>query len=367
VILIRDGYLNKFAPLRRDKLIHIDDIHEQLYPLKESNTDYITMSGKIYKYYYDNLYYLKKPIINKRNGYVYVSITFKDGINRNRRLHVLLAKMFIFNPKPKQYNIVGHKDNNKQNYELSNLYWTNNKENIQKAIDDGLNVERKAEDNEFSTYIIVKDKNTKEIVGVYGSLRECARCIDNITISTISKVYKKENYKPRTRKYIYSECSKEEFESYPNLQNIHLEENVTGNKNPKVFRMSNKNIRYSEIFDNQITASKICGISQGIISHILLGESCNPYNGWYFEMIDEIERKSSSAYQNQLATVDGYTIKNIKDGRILEFESGEELKKYFGLRGHDIRHYIKKNHILMSEWKIISSNNKEELGNLNAG
>ena len=108
--------------MRKEKLISKNNIDEVLYPLKESDTDYITMSGNVYKYYYDDLYLKKKTHINKHNGYVYVSITCKDGKNRNRRLHVLMAQTFLFNPNPQKYKIVGHKDNNKSHCELLNLF-----------------------------------------------------------------------------------------------------------------------------------------------------------------------------------------------------------------------------------------------------
>ena len=366
MVYIKNSSLKKCAPLRREELIHKDDIDEALYPLKESDTDYITISGNVYKYYYDDLYYKKKPQVNNHNGYIYVSITCKDGKNRNRRLHVLMAKTFLFNPNPKKYKIVGHKDNDKSHYELSNLYWTDNQENTQKAVDDGLNINKKAEENDASTYIKVIDKETNNIVGVYGSLRECERCIDNITLSTISKVYKKSDYKPRNRRFIYQISNKFEFDSYPDLQNKHLVESKSNNKNPKVFRMSNSKLNYSTILDNQTTASKICGIPQATISAMLLGKIDNTYNNWTFELLDEISPKDSSAYQNQLMTVDGYTIKNINDGRIMEFNSGQELKDYFGLNGHDTNHYIKTGHILMSEWEVISKSRKV-LVNANAG
>lgn len=343
--------------MRKEKLIHISDINETLYPIKESDCDYITMSGNVYKYYFDDLYYKRSSYVNKHNGYVYVSITCKDGKNRNRRLHVLLGKTFLFNPNPKKYKIVGHKDNDKTHYELSNLYWTDNQENTQKAFDDGLSVTKKAEHNELSKYIKVIDKITHEIVGVYGSLRECERCIDNITLSCISKAYKKD-YVPRTRKYIYKESSKEEFDTYPYLQNIHLIENLPNNKKPKIFRMSNKKLKYSAILDNQVAASEISGIPQAEISHILSNNNATSYNGWEFELLDETERINTSAYQNHLDTVDGYTIKNINDGRILEFNSGKDLLDYFNLKGHHIKSYVNKDHILMSEWVIISTNKK---------
>ena len=178
--------------------------------------------------------------------------------------------------------------------------------------------------------------------------------------------YKKKKYVPRTRKYIYHECSKQEFDDHADIQNIHLVENASNNKSPKVFRMSNEKLKYSTILDNQVTASKICGIPQSMISQIILGKVDNPYNGWCFELLDEIERKESSAYQNHIMTVDGYTIKNINDGRILEFSSGQELKDYFGLNGHDVGQYIKNDHILMSEWEVISKSRKV-LVNANTG
>lgn len=360
MVFIRKSSLKKHAALRRDKLIHIDDIKEKLYPLKESNVDYITMSGNVYKYYYDNLYFKRKTFINKNNGYVYVSITLKNGKNAGRRLHVLLAKTFLFNSNSKSFKIVGHKDNDKTNNNLSNLYWTNTQENTQKAFDDGLIIQKKSEENQSSIYLKAIDKDTNKIVGVYGSLRECARCIDNITLSSISKVYKKENYKPRNRKYIYALSSKEEYDVHPELQSKHLIENKGETKSPIIFRMTNSKLNYSNILDNQKTASTICNIPQSTISSILKGNSPNPYNGWYFENLGKINnRKESTAYQNHLATVDSYTIKNINDGRILEFNSGKELIDYLGIKGHDTVQYIKKDQILMNEWKIIKKQLKE--------
>ena len=42
MVCIRDSLLKKYAPLMREELTHKDDIDEVLYPLKESDTDYIT-------------------------------------------------------------------------------------------------------------------------------------------------------------------------------------------------------------------------------------------------------------------------------------------------------------------------------------
>lgn len=321
-----------------------------------SDTDYITPSGKVYKDYDNNMFLLRSSYINKHNGYVYVSITFRGNENKNRRLHVLLAKAYIFNPNPKQYKIVGHKNNNKEDYSLDNLYWTNNQENTQKAINDGLNVPKSGDMAKTSNYLKVIDKTTSEIVGVYGSMRECARAIENISLSTISKMYKKDKYMPRTRKYIYQLSTKTEYEKYPELQNKHLIESEPNDKNQKVFRMINKQLGYSKIFDNQVEASKVCDIQQAMISRCL--KNGETINGWEFIYIKSINWKDSTAFQNYIDVLDTIiTIQNINDYRILEFESGSELKEFLNIKGHDLKQYIKNDYILMNEWKIIHMSN----------
>ena len=237
-----------------------------------------------------------------------------------------MAKTFIFNPNPKIYNVVGHKNNDKSDNRIENLYWTTNQENTQKAVDDGLNKPKTAQDNQFSEYIKVLDKNTLQIVGVYGSLRECNRRIKNSTLSSISRMYRKnELYKPRSKKFIYMKSSKEEFSKYPSLQT---------------------------------EAERITGIPQAYISHLLKENTQESCNGWKFEFISSISYKESSSYGNLLDTVDSITVKNIYDNRIMEFNSTVELKEYFNLNGNDINHYLKTDQILLSEWKIISKNKK---------
>lgn len=43
----------------------------------------------------------------------------------------------------------------------------------------------------------------------------------------------------------------------------------------------------------------------------------------------------------------------------MESKSGKELKNYFGLKGHDLMHYIKTNQILMNEWRIFDKKNNK--------
>ena len=64
-----------------------------------------------------------------------------------------------------------------------NLYWTTNKENIQKAVDDGLLINDKGYEDSQSIPIICYDQNFAEIKR-YGSISECHREL-KISKSTI--------------------------------------------------------------------------------------------------------------------------------------------------------------------------------------
>lgn len=180
-----------------DRCVRRSEIKEEMKLIEGSNTDYITPSGKIYKDYGNDLFYPKKIIENNHNHYLYVSITYSDGINRTRRHHILLAKAFI--PNPNNYPIVGHKDNNKSNNTLDNLYWTTWQENTQKAVDDGLMVNDKSYDDSQSMPVIMFDAYTNQEIGRYGSVHEAHR-ETQIGINTILNQAK---YKKPIRKNFY--------------------------------------------------------------------------------------------------------------------------------------------------------------------
>ena len=174
--------------LQKHKLIHKSNILEEMFLIEESNTDYITKNGLVYKDYGNDYFFPKKTFINKTCGYIYVNITDKNGINRSRRLHVLLAKTFI--PNPNNYNIVGHLDNDKTNYSLDNLYWTNTSENTKKAYDEGLAVNAKSVEDSQSHQIACYT-NDGIFISVYGSISEAGRCIEGYNKQAIHKMLDK--------------------------------------------------------------------------------------------------------------------------------------------------------------------------------
>ena len=57
----------------------------------------------------------------KKDGYVCVALTDSNGKTKQHRLHRLVAKTFLYD-KDKR-GIVKHKDGNKLNNNVKNLYW----------------------------------------------------------------------------------------------------------------------------------------------------------------------------------------------------------------------------------------------------
>lgn len=327
-----------------------ENITDELVLLEESYCDYITKSGDVYKYSFDtNLYYKRKMCVNNNNGYVYVAIRCKDGVNRNKRVHILLAKTFLNNPN--NYKIVGHKNNIKNDNRLSNLYWTTNQENTQKAFDDKLNKPKMGSENKSSFPIAVMENN--QIIAVYGSMRECARYIENLSVGYLAKIISRNgNYKPRNKKYIYTKISLDDYLNIEDkFKNIYLTE-VSIKKQQTLFIAKNVETGISSEHDNQKEFAKIHKLSQAMISHAILNNEV--YGGFKFELIKKLNYSETTAYDNFIKTINGVTIQNINTNEIRSYDTIEELKRELGIKGHDIRQYVVRDNILMSDWKVIS-------------
>lgn len=71
-----------------------------------------------------------KSLLYDHDGYVRYPITV-NGKRKNRFAHRLVAEAFI--PNPENYPIVHHKDNVRDNNDVSNLMWSTHKYNRQFA------------------------------------------------------------------------------------------------------------------------------------------------------------------------------------------------------------------------------------------
>ena len=67
-----------------------------------------------------------KPL-NHRHGYLQVDM-YKNGKVKRKYIHRLVAE--AFNPNPKGFLEINHKDENKSNNELSNLEWCTREYNV---------------------------------------------------------------------------------------------------------------------------------------------------------------------------------------------------------------------------------------------
>lgn len=153
--------------LLNDKLIHKEEITEELKLVEESNVDYVTPTGKIYCDYGNGMMLPKSVFLNQHNGYLYTSIHSKSGKQIQRRVHILVAKAFV--PNPNNFTVVMHKDNNKANPKADNLEWGTTQQNTLDAFKDGLEMNDKGFGDSQSFPVVQLNLN-KEVIQIFGSI-----------------------------------------------------------------------------------------------------------------------------------------------------------------------------------------------------
>ena len=155
------------------RLIDRKDITEEIRLIEGSDTDYISPAGNVYKDYEDGKFLKKSNFTNKHNGYLYTGVTYREG-QRQRRVNVLVGEAYLDNPN--NLPVVMHKNNDKENPDVSNLKWGTISENTRDAYRDGLARNAKGYDDSQSMPVIAYDRNFNE-VGRYGSVSECSRAL----------------------------------------------------------------------------------------------------------------------------------------------------------------------------------------------
>lgn len=163
-----------------DKLVHKSLITEELRLINDSETDYITPSGCIYKDYGNDMFLKKKTYVSTSCGYTYCGITYKDG-NKQRRVHRLVAEAYL--PNPENLPFVGHKNNIKSCTDINQLYRTDAKENTQRAFDAGLAKNASGFDDSQSFPVDIYTVNGKYIESC-GSVHEASEKY-KVSMSTV--------------------------------------------------------------------------------------------------------------------------------------------------------------------------------------
>lgn len=145
------------------------------------------LDGEAWKVYRDTYYISNHGRIRNNNiflstylhdGYVYCSIKGKSF-----RVHRLVAEKFITNPKPNEYDVVNHKDGDKQNNHHTNLEWCTHGMNANHVYEEGLKKSIKK--------VINFDKNFN-ILGVYNTAFDASKAL-NVHVSNICRACKGES------------------------------------------------------------------------------------------------------------------------------------------------------------------------------
>lgn len=176
-----------------EKLIDRNEITEEMKLIEGSLTDYITPSGEIYKDYGNNKFFHKAQFTN--HGYWYCNITYPEG-QRQRRVHVLVAKAYVPNPDPKKNTIVMHLDSNKENKHYTNLKWGTISENTRQAYDEGMATNDSSWEDSQSIHVCQFDLNGN-LLKKYGSIGEASRELHIGKSSIIYQCEHKVKTKPR--------------------------------------------------------------------------------------------------------------------------------------------------------------------------
>lgn len=157
----------------------------------KGSKDYCDIDGTIYTYRSNykgvktNKLVKKAAHLNRKHGYLYVSIYYYDIKHvKTRRLNRVVAETFI--PNPDNLPVVGHKNNIKTDNRVENLYWTTYSENSQKAVNDGLLVNDKGFDDSQSNPVNMYNTLTNELIKTYGSIQEASK-ETGVSISTITR------------------------------------------------------------------------------------------------------------------------------------------------------------------------------------
>lgn len=139
----------------------------------------ISNKGRVY----DNRRKQVKPI--QDNGFGYKKSAFSLPNNRmvNRYIHRMVAIAFISNPE--NLPQVGHKDHDKDNNCVENLYWTTQKQNTKDGIEAGrINAKKRGKTNQLTPHQL-EEIARKRVEGA--GVAEISRSM-NLPRTTVSSV-----------------------------------------------------------------------------------------------------------------------------------------------------------------------------------
>lgn len=146
---------------------------------------------------------LKHKIDSK--GYLVVTLSHK-GVQKDMRVHRLVALGFVKNPNKKKFTIVNHLDGNKQNPYYKNLEWTDYSGNVRHAITNGLTQMSRGEKHGKA---VLKDADVHKICKIMETglmtQREIAKKF-KVDESVIHEIRLGHNWKHISNQYEINNC-----------------------------------------------------------------------------------------------------------------------------------------------------------------
>ena len=165
-----------------------------------------------------------------KDGYCYLTICIDNGTNLTKRVHRLVAKAFIENPDPDNFNQINHIDGNKSNNCVDNLEWIDSKGNILHAFTTGLN-NNIGENHGMSKYSEKKVRKVCKLLEKGWKIKDISKKL-GVSEEVISGIKNGHSWKHISRDY-----------EFP----IEIKRKYTGEEKHKVCKMIADNYTNAEI------------------------------------------------------------------------------------------------------------------------
>lgn len=277
--------------------------------------------------------HLVRPSLSKRS--YPTAVTF-DG---TKKLHRLVADIYVENPDPEKYTIINHKNGRKGDHRPENLEWVDHALNARHAYDSGLRSDNKS--------IALKDVYTGKIE-LFSSMWQCAKYIDvNAAIIHIA-------LRPKNRtalilgRYLVT-TEREPFSEI--VAPANFVPTTTLSYTPIVVK-TQTDVYFS--CDDRRTAAKVTDVSYPLLKARLDSRNRKrgdwvEVNGFYFIRNNELTEKVNLAeHHNCTFTARNQVVRtprkvkmtDIETGEISVFDSSAALAEYFNVKRNTLERQI---------------------------